>query len=204
VPFASTSTSASAAALLVIDMQNYTCHREGGLVVSTHSDLTPAEPAYFWTRLERTVVPNLGEAIALCRRGGHLHGHRVLDARLPGQLEGLRHLGPARAQGILGRQGRGSDRARGGRHRPSQDELQRLHEVRSIATTFSRPNPPLALTDQPSLLRPSPHPPPARHTAPTSTTFCVPSASPTSSLGAPSPTSAWSRASEPLATCTTK
>ena len=82
VPFASTSTPTPAAsaggasshrdrgALLVIDMQNYTCHREGGLVVSTHGDLTPEEPAYFWTRLERTVIPNLGETIALCRRGG--------------------------------------------------------------------------------------------------------------------------------------
>jgi ureidoacrylate peracid hydrolase len=58
------------AALLVIDMQNYTARRDGG----EYRDLTESEIAerfgFFFRTLEATALPNLQQLQSACRNGG--------------------------------------------------------------------------------------------------------------------------------------
>mmetsp|Transcript_458 Transcript_458/g.936 ORF Transcript_458/g.936 Transcript_458/m.936 type:complete len:688 (+) Transcript_458:98-2161(+) len=67
----------STAALLVVDIQNYCCHRHGGLFraqasqslseMGQVSGLSTEDWEYFWTRLDAVVLPNLNHLQDACR-----------------------------------------------------------------------------------------------------------------------------------------
>ena len=54
-------------ALLIIDVQNFCCHRDGGLFRGLDSAQIETEFGPFLDRLESTVIPNLQKTIGICR-----------------------------------------------------------------------------------------------------------------------------------------
>jgi len=68
------------AALLLVDMQNYCCHPEGGLF----RDCPPAELAqrygHYLRQLETVVVPNLQRLVAACRETGVEVMHTTIES----------------------------------------------------------------------------------------------------------------------------
>ncbi len=54
-------------ALLVVDVQNYCCHPDGGLF--KHGE--PADSyAYYWRQLETVTLPNIKRLVSACREAG--------------------------------------------------------------------------------------------------------------------------------------
>ena len=58
------------AALLVIDMQNYTARRDGGSYRGLSGTEIDARYGFFFETLRTTAVPNMQGLVAACRRGG--------------------------------------------------------------------------------------------------------------------------------------
>jgi ureidoacrylate peracid hydrolase len=58
------------AALLIVDVQNYCCHREGGGFAGLDSTALEQEYGAYLSRLEGTAIPNLQRLIRACRGAG--------------------------------------------------------------------------------------------------------------------------------------
>lgn len=57
-------------ALLIVDVQNYCCHRNGGEFAGLTPAAFEAQFGGFFEQFERAAVPNLKRLIAACRAGG--------------------------------------------------------------------------------------------------------------------------------------
>jgi ureidoacrylate peracid hydrolase len=68
------------AALLMIDMQNYCCHPDGGLFRTCPPDELAARYAYFRRQLDSVVIPNLQRLVSACRQTGVEVMHTTIEA----------------------------------------------------------------------------------------------------------------------------
>ena len=66
-------------ALLVIDVQNYCAHRNGGEFAGLAPEAFEAKFGGFFEQFERVALPNLKRLIAACRGGHDLAGHGCAD-----------------------------------------------------------------------------------------------------------------------------
>lgn len=57
-------------AFLIIDVQNFCCHRDGGLFAGHNPAQLKSEFGSYLERLESVVIPNLQRAIGVCREAG--------------------------------------------------------------------------------------------------------------------------------------
>ncbi len=57
-------------ALLIVDVQNYCCHRDGGAYADLDAGGFAGRYGAFFERLERVAIPNLQRLIAACRGAG--------------------------------------------------------------------------------------------------------------------------------------
>lgn len=67
-------------ALLIVDVQNYCCHREGSAVRDLDAATFETEYGHLFARLERETIPNLRRLIAACREAGVEVVYTVIEA----------------------------------------------------------------------------------------------------------------------------
>ncbi|HMM75589.1 MAG TPA: isochorismatase family cysteine hydrolase [Gammaproteobacteria bacterium] len=68
------------AALLLIDMQNYCCHPDGGLYRSCPPEEVTARYGWFRRQLESVVIPNLQRLLSACRQAGVEVMHTTIES----------------------------------------------------------------------------------------------------------------------------
>ena len=68
------------AALLLVDMQNYCCHPDGGLYRNCPADEAEARYGWFRRQLEQVVVPNLQRLVSACRQAGVEVMHTTIES----------------------------------------------------------------------------------------------------------------------------
>jgi len=68
------------AALLIIDVQNYCCHRDGGEFDGLSADEFSQEHGAFFEQFERRALPNLCRLLVACRAGGVEVVYTVIEA----------------------------------------------------------------------------------------------------------------------------
>lgn len=70
----------SQAALLLIDMQNYCCHPDGGLYRSCPAGEVTTRYGWFRRQLESVVIPNLQRLVSACRQAGVEVVHTTIES----------------------------------------------------------------------------------------------------------------------------
>ena len=68
------------AALLMIDMQNYCCHPDGGLFRTCPPGELASRYAYFRRQLDTVVIPNLQRLVSACRQTGLEVMHTTIES----------------------------------------------------------------------------------------------------------------------------
>lgn len=68
------------AALLLIDMQHYCCHPDGGLYRSCPPEEMAARYGYFRRQLDSVVIPNLQRLVSACRQAGIEVIHTTIES----------------------------------------------------------------------------------------------------------------------------
>jgi len=68
------------AALLLIDMQNYCCHPDGGLYRSCPPDEATTRYGWFRRQLDSVVIPNLQRLVSACRQVGVEVVHTTIES----------------------------------------------------------------------------------------------------------------------------
>lgn len=71
---------AARTALLLVDLQNYCCHPDGGLFRGLTADERAARFSDYLERLEGVVMPNLARLVAACRARGVEVLHTTIEA----------------------------------------------------------------------------------------------------------------------------
>lgn len=77
-------------ALLIVDVQNYCCHRDGSAYTDLSADEFNGKYGVYFEQFERRALPNLRRLVAACRAGGVEVVYTVIEAlTLDGRDRGL-------------------------------------------------------------------------------------------------------------------